>query len=236
MREFDGSSLFYKLVRLIGSPFRYRVIGMENVRDGGPALFVANHLGSAGPLASIASMPLRLYPWVIAEMTDFRRAPRYLYDDFVHPTWHLSGALGMAVSFVVSRVGVTVINGLGSVSVERNLGESFGAFRRSLDLLSKGKNVLVFPEDDQQPADPATRFHPWMCGFVGLCGMHERETGKKLPIYPTAVYPETHTIAVGQPLFYENNASRRLDVRRTCDLLKQKVAELYLALQAGSLT
>jgi len=62
MGELDGSSLFYRLVRLVGSPFRYRVVGMQNVRNHGPALFVANHLGSAGPLASITSMPLRLSP------------------------------------------------------------------------------------------------------------------------------------------------------------------------------
>jgi mRNA-degrading endonuclease toxin of MazEF toxin-antitoxin module len=138
----------------------------------------------------------------------------------------------MAVSFVISRIGVTVINGLGSVSVERNQGESFGAFRRSLALLSKGKNVLVFPEDAKQPADPITRLQPWLCGFVGLCGMHERETGQRLPIHPMAVHPDTRTITVGPVLFSENTASRRLDVRRTRDLLKQHVAGLYLAQQA----
>ena len=49
-----------------------------------------------------------------------------------------------------------------------------------------------------------------------------------------AVHPDTRTITVGPVLFFENHASRRLDVRRTCDLLKQQVAELYLAQQARS--
>jgi len=236
MREFDGSTLFYKLVRRIGSPFRYRVIGMENVHDGGPAIFVANHVGSAGPLASILSIPVRFYPWAIAEMTDYRRATRYLFDDFVHPAWHLNGAFGMGVSFLVSRISVTLLNGLGSVSVERHQGECFGAFRRSLQLLAQSKNLLVFPEDAQQPADPATRLHPWLCGFVGLCSMHERETGGKLPIYPMAVHPRTRTIVVGQAHFYEDNDCRRLDVRRTCETIRKQVTELYVALETGKLT
>jgi hypothetical protein len=232
MKDIDGSSLLYRLVHLAGSPFRYRVLGMQNIRDRGPALFVANHLGSIGPLACITSIPVRFYPWVVAEMADYRRAPRYLYDDFVHPTWHLGGTFGLAVSFVVSRISVTLIRGVGSVSVEGSLGESFGAFRRSLELLSKGKNVLVFPEDEDQPADPATRLHPWMCGFVGLCGMHEREIGQKLPIYPMAVHPDKRTIAIAPAEFVENGSTRRLDVRRTCDRLKQRVADLYLGEQA----
>jgi hypothetical protein len=236
MKEFDGSTLFYKLVRRLGSPFRYQVVGMENVQDGGPAIFVANHMGSAGPLASMLSVPIRFYPWAIAEMTSYRRATRYLYDDFVHPTWHLNGAFGMAVSFLVSRLGVTLINGLGSVSVERYQGESFGAFRRSLQLLAEGKNLLVFPEDAKQPADPDSHLYPWLCGFVGLCSMHEREVGGKLPIYPMAVHPGTKTIAVGQAHFYEDNASRRVDVHRTCEQVRQKVTELYLTLEAGNST
>lgn len=236
MRQPDGSALLYKFVRLAGSPFRYRAIGLENVLGSGPAIFVANHMGSAGPLASILSLPQRLYPWAIAEMTDYRRAPRYLYDDFIHPTWHLNGAFGIAVSFVISRISVTLLNGLGSVSVERHRGESFGAFRHSLQLLSEGKNLLVFPEDAQQPADPASHLHPWLCGFVGLCSMHEKDTGERLPVYPMAVHPGSKTILVGQAHYYSDNGSRRLDVRHTCAILKDKVTELYLALENGELT
>jgi hypothetical protein len=235
MRQADGSTLLYQFVRLAGSPFRYRVIGLENAPVSGPAICVANHMGAAGPLASVLSVPLRFYPWAIAEMTNYRRATRFLYDDFIHPTWHMGGAFGLAVSFVISRISVTLLNGLGSISVERHQGEAVGAFRRSLQLLSEGKILLVFPEDADQPADPATHLHPWLCGFVGLCGMHERETGQRLPVYPMAVHPGTKTIAIGQAHFYEANASRRLDVHNTCDLLRQAVTDLYTALERGEL-
>lgn len=235
MRQPRGFNLLYSFVRLAGSPFRYRVVGLEHVVGPGPAIYVANHLGAAGPLASVLSLPIRLYPWAIAEMTDYRRATRYLFDDFVHPTWHLEGAPGLAVSFVISRISVTLLRGIGSVSVERHRGESFGAFRRSLQLLSEGKNLLVFPEDAQQPADPATHLYPWLCGFVGLCSMHERETGRRLPVYPMAVHPGTKTLAVGAAQYHADNASHRLDVRRTCEQLRQAVADLYAALERGAL-
>jgi len=233
MKQPDGSTLLYKFVRLAGSPFRFQVVGLENAPVHGPAIFVANHMGAAGPLAAVLSLPQRFHPWAIAEMMSYRRATRYLYDDFIHPTWRLDGKLGLAVSFVVSRISVTLLNGLGSVPVERYQGEAVGAFRRSLQLLSEGKILLVFPEDAKQPPDPATHLYPWLCGFVGLCGMHERDTGQRLPVYPMAVHPGKKTIAIGQAHFYEENASRRLDVRHHCDLLRQAVTDLYLVLEHG---
>ncbi|HNS52627.1 MAG TPA: hypothetical protein PKO09_15785 [Anaerolineae bacterium] len=234
MRQPNGFNLLYSFVRLAGSPFRYRAVGLEHVAGPGPAIFVANHMGAAGPLASVLSLPIRLYPWAIAEMTDYRRATRYLYEDFVRPTWHLNGAAGLAVSFLVSRLSVTLLRGIGSISVERHRGESFGAFRRSLELLSQGRNLLVFPEDAQQPADPATRLYPWLCGFVGLCSMHERESGQRLPLYPVAVHPGTKTLAVGEAQYHAGDSSHRLEVRRTCERLRQAVADLYVALEGGT--
>lgn len=236
MTQRDGSTLLYKFVRLAGSPFRFRVIGLENAPERGPAILVANHMGAAGPLAAVLSLPQRLYPWAIAEMTSYRRATRYLYDDFIHPTWHLHGRFGLAVSFVISRISVTLLNGLGSVPVERHQGEAVSAFRRSLHLLSEDKILLVFPEDAKQPPDPATHLYPWLCGFLGLCGMHERETGQRLPVYPIAVHPGKKTIAVGQAHYCEENVSRHLGVRPSCELLRQAVTGLYLALERGEIT
>lgn len=234
MKGHNRSTTFYKFVRWVGAPFRYRVIGSENIRPGFPAIYVANHLGSVGPLASILSVPVRFHPWVVAEMADYRRAPRYLYDDFVHPTWHLNGRPGMAVSFLLSRISVTLINGLGSIAVDSNQGESIAAFRRSLALLLAGKSLLVFPEDAKAPADPEIHLHPFDCGFVGLSGMYERGTGERLPLIPMAVYPETRTVVVGEALFLHDTGDRREDVRRTCGEMREKVAELYRGLQAGS--
>jgi len=221
------SSAFYQLARSIGAPFRYRVSGLENVRDTDPAIYIANHLGSIGPVQAILAMPVRFYPWVIGEMLDPQRAGSYLYDDFVHPTWGLSGRTGSAVSTVVSRFAVGLLRALGCISMDSNRGRYVDAFRRSLTLLADGQNLLIFPEDPHQSADPDTGLRPFYCGFIGLCYMHERATGHRLPIYPLAVHAGAKTLAVGEAHFYEPRDGRRADVARTCRELQRAVRGLY---------
>jgi len=226
------SDTLYQVVRFLGSSFAYRCTGLENINGSGPAIYVANHLGSVGPVEVILSVPVRLYPWAIAEMTDTRRASPYLYDDFIHPAWHLSGRFGMAVSAVISRLAVGLINGLGSVPVDRRRGRYMTPFRRSLSLLDEGKNLLIFPEDPDGPLDPNTLMRPFMGGFASLCFMYQRLTGKQLPIYPLAVSSQCKTVSVGRSFFLEPQGNSRHDIRRACAYLQEEVRKLYEALQA----
>jgi len=225
------SDALYKIIRLLGSPFSYRCLGLENVRHSGPAIYVANHVGSIGPVEIILSLPARLYPWAIAEMTDIRRAPSYLYDDFVHPVWRLSGRLGMAVSAVVSRLAVGLINGLECIPVDRKQERYMEPFRRSLPLLDEGKSLLIFPEDPEGPIDPVTLMRPFMGGFVLLCFLYQRLTNRLLPVYPVAVSSRHRTISVGRSLFLESQGNRRHDIHRACARVQEEVSKLYKALQ-----
>lgn len=218
----------YTTVRTLGSSFRYQVKGIDGIVDGGPAIYVANHLNSLGPIQVILSVPLRFYPWVIAEMTDTRRAPLYLYNDFIHPAWHLNGRFGMGVSWLVSRIAVALINGLGSVSVDRSSGWTGAAFRHSLDLLMDDRNLLIFPEDPLLTMDPETKLFPFMCGFVALCRMYQKKTDRQLPVYPLAVQPASRSITISEPVHFQDNGRRRQDMRDFCDQLQEIVGCLYL--------
>jgi len=223
----------YSFVRLVGALFRFRVEGLENLTNEGPAIYVANHLGSTGPIQLILSLPVRLYPWVIGEMTDPRRAPLYLYNDFVHPTWGLHGRPGMLVATAVSRIAISLFKGIEAVSVDRNRGRVMDGFRRSLSLLADGKALLILPEDASRPADPATRLHPFFCGFIGLCYMSERATGRAVPIYPLGVHAGQRAIAIGKSIYFEDRGERRADIRRTCGRLQKAVSGLYKGMETG---
>ena len=219
----------YQALRLLGAPFAFRCVGLENIRDSGPAIYVANHLSSIGPIEAILSVPVRFYPWVIAEMMDVARAPQYLYDDFVHPAWNLEGRGGLLVATIMSRLTVGLMHGLGCVSVDRNRGRNLSAFRHSLALLNQGKNLLVFPEDPKGPLDPETRMRPFLCGFISLCSMYARATGRPLPMYPLVVSSQAKTISIDAPLFFEPHDNHRHNIRAVCARLREKMEALYQA-------
>ncbi len=209
---------------------RFHTCGMENVLDSGPAIYAGNHLASEGPIAIILTLPVRFYTWTIAEMMDFKRASQYLYDDFVHPTWHLNGGAGKAVSFLVSRISVVVLNGLGSISVDRSRGGFAEPFMRSLDLLMHGKNLLIFPEDSKAPLDPELQLRPFLTGYTWLCYLYFKETGKRLPVYPLAAYPQKRLVCIGKPLYFMPEGDPRRQIRAFGRQVECEVQLLYRSL------
>jgi 1-acyl-sn-glycerol-3-phosphate acyltransferase len=231
------SDFLYQAVRLLRFPFAYHCTGLENIRDSGPAIYVANHLDSVGPVEVVLSVPVRFHPWVIAEMTDPKRAPRYLYDDFVGPIWHLRERFGMAVAAVLSRLTVGLLLGLNCISVDRNRRRYMGAFHRSLARLEAGGNLLIFPEDPKGPLDPATRMRPFMAGFLLLRSRYERLAGHQPPVYPVAVHRERRIVSIGTPLFLAPPGKEwRADVLQARDRVQAAVKELYRAVGGPTCT
>ncbi len=223
------NDLLYNSVRWFGAPLRFRINGMENVLNGGPAIYAGNHLASEGPIAVILSMPVRFYTWTRAEMMDLQRASQYLYDDFVHPVWYLNGRFGRAVSFLVSHVTVALLTGLGSISIDRDRGGFAEPFRRSLDLLTHGKNLLVFPEDPDGPLDPKFQMQPFLTGYTWLCHLYFKETGLQLPVYPMAAFPLKRMVRIGKPLYFGSDGDPRLQMRVFGRRVELDVQSLYLS-------
>ncbi len=218
----------YRAARLLGSPFAYRCAGLVHIGKG-PAIYVANHLGPVGPIQVMLALPVRLYPWILAETIDPRLAGQRIYRDLVRPVWGLHGRLGRALGEIIAWPGVRFLWGLGCIAIDREHEQYMAAFRRSLALLRQGKSLLIFPEDERRPLDPATGMRPFLCGFLLLCSLYERETGAPLPIYPVAVSSERREVSIGKAIFLEP-ASRRDGILRTGDRLYEDIARLWAGL------
>jgi hypothetical protein len=230
----EGAPFVYRTFRAIGAPFRFRVTGLERIDREGPAIYAANHLGALGPIQAILSVPVRFYPWVVGEMIDPARAPRYLYDDFVSSALHLHGKAGMAMATAISWISVCLLQDIGAISIDSNQDRIMDGFRRSLELLGNGQKLLIFPEDDRGPVDPETGMHPFKAGFAQLCTIHQRATGKRVPVYPMAVHADAKQIDIDRPMYVEQGRGRRNDMERACAELRQRMVALYRRMGASS--
>ena len=229
-------SLVYNIIRLLGSPFSYDVVGIENIQTPGPAIYIANHLGPIGPLETGLSVPIRFYTWVIAEMLDFKRAPKYLFDDFVHPVLHLGGRFGMGFSTFLSKLSVRLLHSIGAVPIDRFGGLTTDGFRLSIKLLHECKNLLIFPEDPLLPLDPQTSMRHFMPGFATLCSLFQAEAGYPLPVFPMAVHSSAETVAIGKPEYFHLQGKHRQAIDAFSQLLEERVKGLYLELKRSSET
>ncbi|MGB8252549.1 MAG: hypothetical protein WCF08_04995 [Anaerolineaceae bacterium] len=221
------SDLLYKTARLVGTPFKYRVYGSENIVPDLPKVFISNHAGSLGPLSIFITLPVRLHPWVIAEMVDIPRTAEYLYKDFILPAWHLDGYIGRRVSNFLAPIAVGVINSCQPVPVDRNRGWTREAFQKSLDLLLANENLLIFPEQPERDAVSIQEIRPFLGGFCWLSHMYLESTGLPLTIQPMAVYPPKRRMIIDSPINLDLRGDHRTAIDKSVRQLESIVNRLY---------
>ena len=224
-----NDAAYFQLVKIIARFYRGgRLLGGENLPKHGPAVFVANHLGPQGPIGAICTIPLRFYPWIVAEMLDRRLAPDYLRLDFVETTLRMKPPLSRAFAWALSLVTVPMLTAFGCLPVDRDdYANSQSALQSSLSLLKAGKFVLVYPEDPRREPDPQTGMKPFLKGFTRLWELFYAETGERLRFYPVAVH-ESKSVRLGEPVLFDPDNPRGLERQRLKDRLETRIIAMYL--------
>jgi hypothetical protein len=218
----------YRLIAWLFDAFLWggELTGEENLSEG-PAVFVSNHLGALGPIAVIASLPVRVYPWVISDMLDDAGAAAYLNQDFVEPQLHLSPPFSMLVAKGISPISVPLLRAAGCIPVWQGEGV-YETFERSVELLAAGKSLLIFPEDPAKGIDLRFRMTPFKKGFARLGEMYYGCTGKSLRFYPLAVHADSYRVKLGRPIAYNSKnhpANERLRIK---NVLESSIRDMYL--------
>lgn len=218
----------YRLIAWLFDAFLWggELVGNE-IRTEGPAVFVSNHLGAVGPVAVIASLPVRVYPWVISDMLDRDRAVAYLKVDFVEPQLHLVPPLSLWLAEGISRISVRLLRAAGCIPVWE--GERlYTTFAQSLDLLIGGKSLLIFPEDASKENTPQYKMKPFQKGFTRLGELYFERTGLSLRFYPLAVHLASFRVRVGQPIAYNARNPVAYERLRIKNVLEASIRAMYL--------
>ena len=175
--------------------------GDDNLPKEGPVVYVSNHALALGPIAVAASLPVRIFPWVIGDMLDREKAAAYLNKDFVEPQLHIPPPFSMPLARLISQASVRLLCGVGSIPVWHG-GEALETYRISLDHLTAGQSLLIFPEDPTQPVDEQSKMSPFLKSFARLGELYFEQTQKILKFYPIAVHPNLRKVKLGKPISY----------------------------------
>lgn len=223
---------YYLISRILNLVYwRGTLLGGENLPTRGPAVIVANHLGPAGPIGAACSIPLRMYPWIIADMVDRERAADYLRLDFVEPSLKLKPPLSKLAARAITSLSVPLLSSLGCIPV--TLGDT-QELVDSVALLKKGKVVQVFPEDPDMDLDPVTQMRPFYKGFTRMGELYYAESGEILHFYPVAVHG-SRQVRVGEPVIFDPANTKSVERLRLKQVLKSRIQEMYLELERSQL-
>jgi len=203
------------------------LIGEENLPQNGPAVFIANHLATNGPIGAMCTLPMRLYPWIAADMVDREKAADYLRWDFIERTLKLKPPLSMLVARLLSRITVPLLSSFGTIPAFQGYDDIQGALKTSVDLLKEGKCVFVFPEDPKLPVDEATKMTPFKKGFTRLGELFYTETGECLRFFPVIVH-ESRKVFVEKPVIFNPKFPPAQERLRIKNLLEAQIRRKYI--------
>ncbi len=203
------------------------LVGEENLPAGGPAVFVSNHALALGPIAVAASLPVRLYPWVISDMLDWGRAAAYLNQDFTEPQLHVPASLSMPISRSITQASVRLLRGIEGIPVWHGE-KALETYRISIDYLARGRCLLIFPEDPAQPLDEQCKMSPFQKGFARLGDLFYERTQQLLRFYPLAVHPGLRQVKLGRPIAFNPNNITAHERVRIRSVLESVIRNMFL--------
>jgi hypothetical protein len=202
------------------------LVGGENLQDG-PAVIVANHMGSVGPVGLCSSIPMRLYPWVLGTTVDKVKGPEQVRKDFVEKVFKLKPPLSETIARGICKISTPLLLSLGCIPVPDTHQEQEATFQVSMELLKQGKFLLIVPEDPKADPDPLTGIKPFKRGFLRLGELYAQETHQRLQFYPVCIH-EAGWVIVNKPIAYNPLNDPKLERFRMVDLLEHTIKTMHL--------
>jgi hypothetical protein len=188
----------YHIVKLLFPRLSFDYNGVE-IEE--PAIFVANHADSFGPLALHLYFPIKLYPWVISDMTERQSCARYLNRDFLTKELKLPGPVARWLSYLMADICVGLFRYIEAIPVYQTSRRIMETIAKSIVCLEEGRSILIFPEiPDSYLSNYIKRFNT---GFLEVAKALGKKRNSSVRIYPVSVDRERRRIKLGKPSSYE---------------------------------
>lgn len=207
-RQPFGTRLIMALLR----PFyRHALKDADRIAEdvNNPIVFLCNHGEFYGPLVCMLYMPVPLRPWVISDIViDKREVAEYVYRYTISQQKWLPKPLQWPIARLIGPISVWLMGQVESIPVFRNKPrELMTTFRRSVEAMETGDNLLIFPEnpdaDREHPGYEREGLGELFSGFAMLAPIYFNRTGKRCRFLPVYAHKGARTISFGTEVVYD---------------------------------
>ena len=222
-----ASERFYRMLRGLvkGCYPKITVEGLENLPEE-PCLLVGNHAQMNGPIIGELYIPGKRAIWCTSEMMRRKEVPAYAYQDFWSEKPRCVRWFYKLLSYIIAPISACIFNEAHTIAVYRD-DRILQTFRQTLQRLSEGCRVVVFPEGPEPYNQIVNHFQD---GFVDVGRLYGNRTGKPLRFVPMYVAPRLRKVFLGKPVYYNLEAPREQERSRICGELMEAVTELAVRL------
>ena len=191
-----------------------------------PALIVGNHSKMNGPIACELYFPRKRYTWCIGEMMHLKEVPDYAFRDFWSRKPRSVRWFFRLLSYWIAPLSVCVFNNADTIPVYKDA-RLIRTFRTTMDTLSAGSDVVIFPEEDAPYNHILCQFQD---KFVDTARFYYKKTGKELCFVPLYLAPALHKMFLGEPVRFRHDAPIEEERQRICTYLAEEITRMAEAL------
>ena len=223
----DNPPLLYRLIyRIVWvvSP-KYTLHGVENLPDE-PCVLVGNHCQMYGPIASELYLPRPHYIWCIGEMLNRKEVPAYAFHEFWSMKPRATHWFYRLLSHVIAPLAEYLFTRAHTIPV-RHDARVMTTFRKSIDGLNAGADIVIFPEKHEPYNAILWQFQEH---FADLAKLYYRKTGKAVCFVPVYTAPKLESIHFGKPVRYDPAAPDEAERQRVCHEMAETITALAAAL------
>ena len=220
-------SPIYKIIKWLVWLFypKMEVVGTENLPEG-EAIIVGNHTQMNGPIASELYLTGNRYTWCAGQMMNTKEVPDYAYKDFWSGKPKLSRPFYKLLSYIIAPLASLIFNNANTIAVYRD-NRIMSTFRTTVNKLSDGAKVVIFPEHDKKYNNIIYDFQD---KFIDIARLYHKRTGKELMFVPLYIAPKLKKMYLGKPIRFSSETPIEEERRRICDYLMNEITDIARSL------
>lgn len=226
-KEFRKSKTVYRFVWGLAKLFYPKIswVGAENLPEE-PCIVVGNHSQMNGPIAFELYYPRKRLIWCANEMREWKEVPAYAYRDFWSEKPRALRWFYKLLSYIITPLCVCIFNNADVIPVFRD-NRLLKTFRQTMDALSAGTDIIIFPECATPHNNIVYEFQE---NFVDTARLYYKRTGTALPFVPTYLCPKRKTIYFGKPIYFDPSAPIAEERKRICREAMDHITEIAASL------
>lgn len=223
----EKASLPYRAIKWIIQHCYPRIeVSGDTLPPDEPVLLVGNHSQMHGPIACELYAPGKHYTWCAGEMMNLKEVPAYAYRDFWSHKPKGIRWFYKLLSYVIAPLSVCIFNNANTIGVYRD-SRILSTFKQTVQRLSDGNHVVVFPEHDVPHNHILCQFQD---RFIDIARLYHRRTGKSLCFVPLYIAPALKTMYLGQPIRFRADVPIEQERSRICAHLMEQITAIACSL------
>jgi len=218
----------YRIIRWFVKLFYPKITahGTENLPEGEAFIAVGNHCKMNGPISCELYFPVERYTWCAGEMMHLKEVPAYAFQDFWSNKPAYSRWFFRILSYLIAPVSVCVFNNANCIGVYHDA-RVMSTFRTTVDKLTQGKGVVIFPEHNVPYNDILCEFQE---RYTDVAGMYHKKTGNGICFVPLYIAPALRGMYFGRPVRFDSNAPKGEERKRINKYLMEEITDIAKAL------